>query len=211
MVAEAMKHRLPRSNPDDRRNHIIAVAIQVFARMGYGSCSMSSIAAHLGGSKATLYSYFSSKENLFEAAMEFHCEQVLAPMRYLLDQDVDDLETLLGRFGQKFLECIHSTGSLDIYRLIESEGARFPEIAETFFRLGPNFAIENLNQILKQFSASGMINCFDTALASDQFIGMLKGDRHLRYTTGLMPAPGNAEIERHARHAARIFVRGLKP
>jgi TetR/AcrR family transcriptional regulator, mexJK operon transcriptional repressor len=179
--------------------------------MGYGSCSMSSIAAHLGGSKATLYSYFSSKENLFEAAMEFHCEQLLAPMRYLLDLDVEDLEALLGRFGQKFLECIYSAESLDIYRLIESEGARFPKIAETFFRVGPNFVIENLNQILERFFASGTISCFDTALASNQFIGMLKGDRHLRYTTGLLPAPGKAEIERHARHAARIFVRGLKP
>jgi hypothetical protein len=38
---------------------------------------------------------------------------------------------------------------------------------------------------------------------------MVRGDRHLRFTAGLLPAPDPAEIERHARHAARIFTRGL--
>jgi putative transposase len=43
--------------------------MQLYARDGYGQTSMSSIAAALGGSKATLYKYFPSREALFETAM----------------------------------------------------------------------------------------------------------------------------------------------
>ncbi|KUR77077.1 TetR/AcrR family transcriptional regulator [Novosphingobium sp. Fuku2-ISO-50] len=205
------KCRLARSNPDDRRDHIIAVAADVFAEEGYGASSMSTIAARLGGSKATLYKYFSSKEHLFEAVMEQRCQRVLAPLRDLRSSDDDDLESLLTGFGARFLVKIYEPGALDVHRLIQSEGARFPELAAAFFRAGPDAVLEELRATLERFVISGHIVCEDLELAAGQFLGMLRGDRHLRFSTGLLPAPDIAEIGYHARHAARIFVRGLLP
>ena len=106
-----IKCRLPRTSPIDRRDHIIAVAAPVFAEDGYGASSMSSIAARLGGSKATLYKYFPSKQHLFEAVMENRCARVLAPLRDLRSSGEDDLEALLTDFGARFLDRIYDTGS----------------------------------------------------------------------------------------------------
>lgn len=203
------KGRLARSSPDERRDHIIAVAADAFADEGYGATSMSTIASRLGGSKATLYKYFPSKESLFEAVVQQRCQRVLAPLRELRSSDEDDLESLLGGFGTRFLTKIYETASQDVHRLIQSEGGRFPVLAEAFFRAGPNNVVEELRVTLERFAASGQIECEDLHLAAGQFLGMVRGDRHLRFTAGLLPAPDPAEIERHARHAARIFVRGL--
>lgn len=205
------KCRLARSNPEERRDHIIAVAAEAFADEGYGATSMSTIAARLGGSKATLYKYFPSKELLFEAVMQQRCQRVLAPLRDIRGSDEDDLELLLAGFGARFLEKIYEAGALDVHRLIQSEGGRFPELAAAFFRAGPNNVLEELRATLERFATGGRIACDDLHLAAGQFLGMVRGDRHLRFTAGVAPAPDQAEIERHAAHAARIFVRGLLP
>jgi AcrR family transcriptional regulator len=203
--------RLSRSSPDERRDHIIAVATEVFAEEGYGASSMSTIAARLGGSKATLYKYFPSKEQLFEAVMGQRCQRVLAPLRDLRGSGDDDLESLLIDFGKRYLAKIYEPAAFDVHRLIQSEGARFPELAEAFFRAGPNAVLEEMRATLERFAASGRIVCEDLDLAAGQFLGMLRGDRHFRFSAGHLPAPDLGEIERHARHAAHIFVTGVRP
>jgi AcrR family transcriptional regulator len=202
--------RLPRSSPDQRRDHIIAVAAEVFAEVGYGASSMSTIAARLGGSKATLYKYFASKEQLFGAVMGQRCERILAPLRDLRSSEGEDLETLLSEFGTRLLTKIYEPGSRDVHRMIQSEGSRFPELARVFFRSGPDAVIEELRATLERFVEAKAIVCDDPELAAGQFTGMLRGDQHLRIAVGLIPAPGPAEIERQARHAAHIFVSGLR-
>src|SRR5580692_404744 len=63
-----------KSSRDRRRDAIVEVARQVFFEEGYAAASMSTIAARLGGSKGTLYNYFRSKEELFEAQVRKDCD-----------------------------------------------------------------------------------------------------------------------------------------
>ena len=53
-----------------RRAQIISAAREHFFEHGYADTNMSAIAAKLGGSKGTLWSYFPSKEALFTAIVE---------------------------------------------------------------------------------------------------------------------------------------------
>ena len=53
-----------------RREAILDVAAQSFLEHGYAGTTMSAIAATLGGSKGTLWSYFASKEVLFAAVID---------------------------------------------------------------------------------------------------------------------------------------------
>jgi AcrR family transcriptional regulator len=55
---------------DAKRREIVAMAWEVFRAKGFDGASMSDVAERLGGSKATLYRYFGSKEELFAAALE---------------------------------------------------------------------------------------------------------------------------------------------
>jgi TetR/AcrR family transcriptional regulator, mexJK operon transcriptional repressor len=52
------------ARPEVRREIILNVAMQSFLKHGYAGTTMSVIAETLGGSKGTLWSYYSSKEVL---------------------------------------------------------------------------------------------------------------------------------------------------
>ena len=64
-----------RVRTEEKRREIVRIAAELFEELGYERTSMSAIAARVGGSKATLYGYFPSKEDL---------------LRVVLDQDVND-------------------------------------------------------------------------------------------------------------------------
>jgi AcrR family transcriptional regulator len=202
--------RLGRTRPDERREHILAVAAEAFALEGYGTTSMSSIAARLGGSKATLYKYFTSKEELFEAVMQRRCAAIVAPFRDLADAEGDPVALLMA-FGTLFLQQLCLPDAIETYRTVHGEAMRFPEIAEAFFTNGPEAIYSALIPALTRLDASGAIDCPEPRLAAGQFLGMVRGDLHMRVTCGLMPPPPLAEIERQVAHAARIFVNGIAP
>lgn len=200
--------RLGRTSPDERREHILAVAAEAFALEGYGITSMSSIAARLGGSKATLYKYFASKEELFEAVMQRKCEAVIGPLGELAGTTRDPA-LLLQAFGMIFLSRLCQPDAIEINRTVHGEGQRFPEVARTFFACGPEAAYAVLTPALARFHAAGLIDCPDPRLAAEQFLAMVRGDLHMRVSCGLIPAPPESEIERQVTHAVQIFVRGI--
>ena len=200
--------RLGRQSPDERRENILAVAAEAFALEGYGIISMSTIAARLGGSKATLYKYFTSKEELFQAVMLRKSQAVICPLEELADRSTDP-ETLLRAFGMIFLTRLCQPDALDIHRTVHGEGQRFPEVARTFFAYGPDAAYALLTPALERFHHEGQIDCPDPRLAAEQFFAMVRGDIHLRVSSGLVPPPSEAEIARQVNHAVGIFVRGI--
>ena len=67
-----------RVRTDARRKTIVDAAWEVFKTNGFDRTSMSEISERVGGSKATLYSYFKSKDDLFAAAMEHAVGERLA-------------------------------------------------------------------------------------------------------------------------------------
>jgi len=73
-----------RLRTEEKRQEIVRIAAELFDELGYERTSMSAIAARVGGSKATLYGYFASKEEL---------------LRTVLDQDVsEEADRLLQEF-----------------------------------------------------------------------------------------------------------------
>ena len=73
-----------RVRTEEKKLEIVRIANELFQELGYDGTSMSAIAARVGGSKATLYGYFGSKEEL---------------LRAVLDRDVnDEADRLLHEF-----------------------------------------------------------------------------------------------------------------
>src|SRR6185436_3060840 len=68
---------------------ILEVAREVFRQKGYAAASMAEMSARLGGSKGTLYSYFSSKEDLFTAVMLERAATLAAPVFGILEREAD--------------------------------------------------------------------------------------------------------------------------
>jgi AcrR family transcriptional regulator len=100
----------PKSASHDlQREAILEVAATCFARLGYGSASMSDIAAALGTSKARLYHYHRSKESILFELLDRYTQRLLVlvgeteahAQRAALDERAA-LHELVRRFLQEY-------------------------------------------------------------------------------------------------------------
>ena len=90
-----------------KRHEIMRIAAELFDELGYERTSMAAIAAKVGGSKATLYGYFASKEDLLRAVLD---HDVNKETDRLLQEFVaaKDLRSGLIRLGISYLSRHHA-------------------------------------------------------------------------------------------------------
>lgn len=78
----------------NRRQEITEAAVRVFNRLGYTGASLSAVASELGVDRATLYYYFSSKEQLFDDIVRSVLESNFALSRRIADSKISPLRKL---------------------------------------------------------------------------------------------------------------------
>ena len=123
-------------NKAKRRAAIVHAASRSFLHRGYGETTMSGIADALGGSKATLWSHFSSKEEVFSAVID----ELVGRFSIVIDEVLTGQSCTtasLKRACGRFLDCLLEEDSVLLFRLIVSQGQRFPEIKEMYYVRGP--------------------------------------------------------------------------
>jgi AcrR family transcriptional regulator len=196
---------LPRApRRDERREHILKVAREVFFEQGYSAASMSTIAARLGGSKGTLYNYFKSKEELFEAQVRDSCGQ--AAERILIASfDGEPVETLT-RLGEQYLQHLYTESSVQMMRILVAESQRSPELARVFFEVGPARGQKALMEYLEAANARGALRVSNTALAAEQLLSLCKGRTHLQFLLNLIPPLTQEEIRVQIAEAVSAFM-----
>ena len=162
----------------DRRRAIIEVAERSFLEHGYGQTSMSTIAAELGGSKTTLWSYFRSKEELFEAVID----SKIADFQVALDEALipaGGTHAALTRFGRLFLRKVLTRSSVALHRLIVAEAERFPSMGQAFAVRGPDRVRERLCLYMAEEMAAGRLRRGEPLVAARQFLALCQSGIYL--------------------------------
>ena len=203
-TAAALKTRKTEA-PAGKRQAIIEAATRVFLDSGYGAASMDAIAAEAGVSKQTVYSHFGAKDALFESIIEDKCDELLQPVFLKLVSGKDHAETLK-EVARRFLAAILAPGSTALFRVLLAECGRFPELAETFYRAGPEIAVTNLSGFLKEMDKAGKIATNDPVASARQFFALLRGDLYMRRLLDLAKEPSAREIEAVADEAVSGFL-----
>lgn len=190
----------------DRREAILAVAAGSFLERGYAATSMSAIAAELGGSKGTLWSYFPSKQALFEAVLDY---QTAAFRKQLVDvlDPCGDLRATLTRFCEGFLEKVTSPDALALHRLVQAETPRFPEVGEIFYERAPRMTQKLVGAYLERCMGDGRIRSGDPIRMTRRLIGLCLSGCHQRMMLGLEQRPTPEEFDQDVADAVDIFMR----
>jgi AcrR family transcriptional regulator len=176
---------------------------------GYGLTSMSTIAARLGGSKGTLYNYFKSKEELFDAFVRRACARLLQDMDAVPSSE--DARERLVQLSRRFIDHLLSPQTIAIYRLVVGEGERFPELARLFYEAGPRTGIGATATLLEALMDQGSLRRGDPGLAAHQLKDLaLSGLFNLRLW-GVIDDPGPEERQARAEIAADTFLRAYAP
>ncbi|ATU71613.1 TetR family transcriptional regulator [Komagataeibacter rhaeticus] len=188
-----------------KRAQILAGAARVFAEHGYEGASMSGIARDAGVSKGTLYNYFDSKATLFSAFVE-QCACEKMPLLFSRIDEGANLTESLDHLAVAMIRLLTSPLSLMLNRIIISEAGNFPALAETFWKHGPQKAINILSAWLMQHNDAGVLNIPDPVFAAEQFYALCQTRIAARARMQLPVNTDEAHIIFIARSAVRTFL-----
>lgn len=101
--------------PEERRRELIEIALRQFIENGYEKTSVRSILKEADGEIGMFYHYFKSKNEIYEAALNFFNEQFLEKVQMIVEKKSQDLYAKV----DQIMETVSQ--SLKQYREIQSE------------------------------------------------------------------------------------------
>jgi AcrR family transcriptional regulator len=193
-----------RRRKEARPGEIVAAAIEVFAAKGFGGAKLEEVARRAGVSKATIFSYFPTKHDLFRAV----AQTVLASNLDRLQAAAVDLDMPLNEFVPLLLiqaAAIAESPVAAMIRLVINEARSFPDIVRVWHDEVVAKILAVLTSAVERGQARGEIRVGDPRLLAFSIIGPMVGGvifrEVLRETDAKLPDMRDLAKE----HAATIL------
>jgi TetR/AcrR family transcriptional regulator, mexJK operon transcriptional repressor len=192
-----------------KRRAILDAAREVFLNNGFAGASMDEVAALAEVSKVTVYKHFSDKHSLFVAVFTAAIAQAEDTSRSLVDHlgASVDVEEDLRKFARQHIAVVTQSHLVRMRRMIIAEADRFPELARTWHRTGPERGHATLAGKIEQLAERGFLKVADSLLAA----------QHLNYLILSVPVNeamfmardkphSRRQLQRYADEAVRVFI-----
>lgn len=197
-----------RVKTDAKRRDIVATAWEVFRAKGFEGASMSDVAERLGGSKATIYRYYASKEELFAAALEEALKEQNDEAYERITRAADLRERLL-EFADTYLKFRLTPEMIGVHRLMiaSAERSDLSAVLRAQF-IDPNW--RRFADVIEREMAAGRLRKADPYLASIHFRGLVEADVLERRMNGERLVT-NAQVETAIEQGVEAFLRAYGP
>jgi AcrR family transcriptional regulator len=197
-----------RVKTDARRRAITATAWEAFRENGFERTTMSEISERVGGSKATLYSYFKSKEELFAAALQ---QAMAARSNEAFERlsGAGELKERLIGFGRAYLEGRLTPEMIGVERALMAEADR-SELGQV---MRAQFIVPHwrrLAAMLEQEMAAGRIRRAEPYTVAQHFRGLIEADIIERPMHGDRTVTSD-QIETAVQDGVEAFLRAYAP
>lgn len=193
-----------RVKTDEKRRQIVAKAWELFKDNGFERTTMSDISEALGGSKATLYGYYDSKEKLFAAALEQVIRDPADEVFALLARP-GKLKTRLLNFARAMLEARLSEDLIAVEQSLITE-ARRSELGELLRARFVQPQWRRLAAALDREMVAGQLRKADPMLATWHFRGLVEADLVERRLHGETTITAH-EIKTAVEAGVEVFLR----
>ncbi|WP_051660754.1 TetR/AcrR family transcriptional regulator [Bosea sp. 117] len=209
VIAPAAERAEPEAK---KRRDIIDGARRVFFDKGFDGASMDEIARAGSVSKATIYVYFDSKEDLFQALVEADRRQS-AERLWEIDDSDPDVASLLHRIGVSFMTMMVRPDHIRMVRMVMGVAEKFPAVGRTFFETGPCYGGRRLADLLARQTELGHLAVEDCEMAAYQFFNLCQGNIVKGLLFGGDTQPVEEKIERTVSSGVKVFLAayGTKP
>jgi len=185
-----------------RRERFLEEGERLFLAKGYAGASVNEIVRLAGGSLATLYGEFGSKEGLFAAIMKQRAWR-------LFDWDSEECprkpnsRAALMVFATRLLDRILFDDSLAFYRICISEGPRFPELRHAILGMGMAAYFQKLGNALADL---GVASRKDGVAVAEEFVTLVHGQLVFRAACSEGAAISEKLRAKHVEHAVDAFL-----
>jgi AcrR family transcriptional regulator len=195
---------LARVRTEEKRAEIVRVASALFDELGYDRTSMATISDRLGGSKATLYGYFSSKEELLRAVLQ--CQVASEFDRRMQDlHEQPDLREGLINLGIAYHRKRLSSLPVANMRCIVNQPP-CSSMGKEFYQTVLYPAFERAAKQFEELMDEGRLKRADPWVVLMHWKGLNDWDLFERRLIGAISGPEDVDIERVATLAADAFL-----
>lgn len=142
----------------ERREAIIEAAMDEFIARGFEATRLDDVARRAGVAKGTIYLHFKDKEALFQELVR----TALGPLIVRISNppigaDAGSARAAMEALVNTFAHDVIGTRRADIVRMIIAEGARFPALAEFYYREVIAHGIAGMRKLIEYGVARGEI------------------------------------------------------
>ena len=199
-----------RMKTEAKRQAILEVAAQAFQELGFERTSMSEICARVGGSKATIYNYFASKEELFSEVIFLSTEAEFMVVHQALEASTDDVAESLQRFGERLLTFLYSPRIRAERHLAISESRR-SELGRLVYERGVQRSQNLIAAFMARAMAQGQLRETDARVVAQHFFGLLEAELLEPFLHQQLGEVGAEQIRAVTARAVAVFMAGYGP
>ena len=188
-----------------KRRQIMDGARQVFLSAGFDGASMNDIARAAGVSKGTLYAYFDSKDQLFEAIIRGEYAQ--SAERLCTFRREGDARDMLTDFGVRLISRMAEPETRALARVVIAAAEKFPNIGRAFYQAGPLYGATRLAAELEDLEKSGVLKVPDRERAAWQFVDLCQSYVYKRLLFGVVDSISREDIEASVEAGVDVFLK----
>jgi AcrR family transcriptional regulator len=190
-----------------KRADLLRIATDMFLEQGYDAVSVEAIVQRAGGTKTNVYKHFGGKAELFAAAVEALCRELVRSVTQV-ELDGLEFEDALRAYGRAFLRTVLGERALKQHRMIVAESVRFPDLGRRWIAAGPEAAYRSLATYLARQQAAGKLRPGSPRRLAALFLDMLTFDLHHRLLVAGASPPKPRELRRIVEEAVQVFLYG---
>ena len=188
-----------------KRRQIMDGARTAFLAGGFDGASMNDIARSAGVSKGTLYAYFNSKDELFEAIIRVEYTQ--AAERLCTFKREGDARGMLTDFGVRLIGRMSEPETLALARVVIAAAEKFPNVGRAFYESGPLYGATRLADELSALERAGALKVPDPERAAWQFFDLCQSYVYKRLLFGVVESVSAGEIEGAVTAGVEVFLK----
>ena len=197
-----------RRRKEARPDEIIDAALEVFSEKGFAAAKLDDIARRAGISKATLYLYFDTKEEIFRAEARTAVASLLKALETQAEGADAPFAELVPKLLARAAELMKGGRVPAIARMVIGESRNFPDLARIWHDDVVAGAIGIVTGIIASAQARGEVAPGDPRLHAFSLMGPMVMAMLFREVFG---GVGASPPDLHALgdHHARLALRGL--
>ena len=196
-------------NSEATKTQLLDAAEVEFAVTGLIAARMDAIAAHTGVTKATIYYYFPSKEELYRAVLG-RCFTEALEMMEQLQLDCLPPDAALVRLLEQMLDCMSQNpriGSILSLEAIQNKGKYYPK------QLG-DLLYGTIIEILNQGMAAGVFRELEPRHTAVNIVGTctfyFTAQENLKYLWPGKRLLGKDLLQRHRQESIELIMAGVR-
>lgn len=196
---------IDRVKPKAKEQEVLEVATAYFLKHGYQGASINAMARSSGISKESIYRYFSSKKQLFEAVIARELVEYKRGVdRLVASLDTMDLREALITIGETVLGVITTERAIALRRLVFEEARRSPDVGHHYHKIGPEHAFAVIERLLTTHRVETAV---PPSVAAQHFQALVSWQVMLQRECAMQAAPSKAEIRALVEKVVDDFIK----